>query len=62
MNVISKSKRKPKCFEEKKQLKHAVAGVEIIDRLTAKTKDPEEIILLNQLKKEFKRLWQQLKQ
>ena len=46
----------------KKQLKHTVSGIEIIDRLSSRTKDPGDIQLLNQLRKEVKWLWQQLRQ
>ncbi len=41
--------------ERKRQLKHAVAIVDIVDRLAYKETEPEKVRLLNQLRKEVKR-------
>ena len=41
--------------ERKRQYKHAVAIVDIVDRLAYKETEPEKVRLLNQLRKEVKR-------
>ena len=41
--------------ERKRRLKHAVAIVDVVDRLVHKETDPEKIRMLNQLRKEVKR-------
>lgn len=44
---------------EKIRLRHCVTGVDIIDRLILQEEDPNKLMLLSQLRKEFKRAWQQ---
>ena len=48
-----------KRLSEQHKLKHSVVCVELIDRLMLEEKNSDKVILLTQLRKEVKKIWEQ---